>query len=96
MLREVANGITPGTDHTIYQFIDQDKVILDRLLVNFSKVRFGDRDETVAVLEYESGIGVGPGHVLGSRRCIKELSDLLGDSDDIKIIDTNVKKARRA
>lgn len=68
MPRETVNGITPGTDRTIYQFINQDKIILDRLLVDFSKVRFGDRDEAVAVLEYESGIGVGPEHVLGSRR----------------------------
>jgi hypothetical protein len=42
----------------IYQFRDQDKVILDRLLVNFSKVGFGGRDEAVAVLKYEGGIGV--------------------------------------
>lgn len=55
----MVNGMAFGTDHTVYQFIDQDKVILDRLLINFSKVGFRDRDETVAVLEYEGGIGVG-------------------------------------
>lgn len=59
------------TDHTIYQFIDQDKVVLDSLLVDFSKVRFGDRDEAVAVLEYEGSIGVGSDLALESSCALK-------------------------
>jgi len=65
------NGIILGTYHTVYQFIDQDKVILDGLLVDFSKVRFGDCDEAVAVLEYEGGISVGPDLALGSTCALK-------------------------
>lgn len=67
----MANGIAHDTDHTVYQFINQDKVILDRFLVNLSKVGFGDRDEAVAVLEYEGGISVGSDHELGSTCALK-------------------------
>ena len=71
VLCEAVNGIALGANHTVYQFIDQDKVILDRLLVNFSKVGFGDRDEAVAVLEYEGGIGVGSDVALESTCMLK-------------------------
>lgn len=62
----MANRTALRKDHTVYQFIDQDKVVLDRLLVNFSKVRLGDGDEAIAILEYEGRVGVGPDLALGS------------------------------
>ena len=78
VLCEAVNRIALGTYHTVYQFIDQDKVILDRLLANFSKVGFSDRDGAVAVLEYEDGIGVGSDLALESTCALKNcLVDLV-------------------
>lgn len=69
--REPVNGMAHDKDHTVYQLVDKNKVIFDRLLVNFSEVRFGDRDKTVAVLEYEGGVGIGPDRMLRSICALK-------------------------
>lgn len=37
---------------TVNQFIYHNEVILHRLFIHLTKIRLGDGDETVAVLEY--------------------------------------------
>lgn len=44
---------------TINKFIYDHKVVLHRLLVNLSKVRLANVDETVAKFEHESSVRVG-------------------------------------
>ena len=43
---------------TIKQLVNDDKVILDRLLVDLSKVRLGNGDEAVAVLKHKCSIRI--------------------------------------
>lgn len=88
--------MTHDGNHTVYQFVDQNKVILDGLLINFSKVGLSDRDEAVAVLEYEGGISVGSDHVSQLTCSIEEVASSLGNGNDVEIVNANVEEARRA
>ena len=50
-----------GSGRTIKQLVNQDKVVLDSLLVKLSKVAATQLDQAIEELEDESGIGVALG-----------------------------------
>jgi hypothetical protein len=45
---------------TIDEFVYENEVVLDALLVHFPEIGAGDRVETIEVFEYEGSVGVGP------------------------------------
>jgi hypothetical protein len=45
---------------TIDEFVYENKIVLDALLVHFPKIGAGDGVETIEVFEHEGGVGVCP------------------------------------
>jgi hypothetical protein len=43
---------------TVNEFVNQHKIVLYRLFVYLSKIRFGDVDKSIAELEDQGSIGI--------------------------------------
>lgn len=97
-----AKGKTGG--RTVEQLIDEDKVVLDALLVELAKVGARDGHEPVDEFEHQGGRGVGswgrrgnsslrsaPIVSLDPPRGVKYA---LGHSEDIDVVDPDVEEGR--
>ena len=83
--------------HTVQQLVDEDKVVLDAVLVELAKVAAANLDDAVAKLEDERRRGV---RLADCGRARSEASGRSGagmrTGDEVDILVSDVEEARRA
>ena len=81
----------PKVDNLIEQLVDQDKVVLDRLLVELAKIRSTDLDESVQKLKDQCCRRVAPGV-----SAQVWMTSSLGHGDEVDVVDPDMEKRGRA